>query len=172
MKIPPCYSVRTKTRRYGQKTHIHQTEARHHVVATPLVDRRPVGREGAGGTARVDKELVHVLEALEPVRAAPAEHVDIEPVRFGQQQVGLVADEREPLEKADADAAVRHDLRERQRRRLDVHTALYDLEVGRHRPQVLVRRLVRQVAEAERLADLTRREELLELGTPGAKKAG
>jgi len=47
------------------------------------------------------------------VRAAAAEHVDIESVGLGQQQIRLIGDEREPLEEADADASVRDDLRER-----------------------------------------------------------
>jgi hypothetical protein len=44
------------------------------------------------------------------VRAAPAEHVDVELVGLGEEQVRLVADEREALEEADADAAVRDNL--------------------------------------------------------------
>lgn len=97
------------------------------------------------------------------MRAAVAEDVDVEAVGLGEQQVGLVGDEREALEEADADAAVRDDLRQRQRRGLDVVPALDDLEVGRDGAQVLVRVLVGQVAEAQRLANLARREELLEL---------
>lgn len=95
--------------------------------------------------------------------AAAAEDVDVEAVGLGQQQVGLVGDKREALEEADADAAVRDDLRERQRRGLDVVAALDYLEVRRDGAQVLVRRLVGEVAQAEGLADLAGREELLEL---------
>jgi hypothetical protein len=58
---------------------------------------------------------------------------------------------------------VRHHLRQRQRRRLRVVPALDDLQVRRDRPQVVVRRLVRQVAQAQRLPDLAGREEFLEL---------
>ncbi len=99
--------------------------------------------------------------------AAVAEDVDVEAVGLGEQQVGLVGDEREALEEADADAAVRDDLRQRQRRGLDVVPALDDLEVGRNGAQVLVRVLVGQVAEAQRLANLAGREELLELQAGG-----
>ena len=95
--------------------------------------------------------------------AAPAEDVDVEAVGLGEEQVGLAGDEGEALEEADADAAVGDDLRERQRRRLDVVPALDDLEVRRDGAEVVVRVLVREVAEAERLADLAGRGELLEL---------
>ncbi len=78
--------------------------------------------------------------------AAVAEDVDVEAVGLGEQQVGLAGDEREALEEADADAAVGYDLRQRQRRGLDIVAALDDLEVGRDGAQVLVRVLVRQVA--------------------------
>lgn len=103
--------------------------------------------------------------------AAPAQHVDVELVRLGEQQVGLVADEREALEEADADAAVGDHLRQRQRGGFDIQAALDDLEVRRNAAQVLVRRPVRQVAEAERLANLAGREELLELQS-GRKRFG
>lgn len=96
--------------------------------------------------------------------AAPAEDVDVELVGLGEEEVGLGGDEGEALDEADAQGAVGDDLRERQRRRLDVKAPLDDLEVRRDRPQVLVRVLVRQVAEAQRLPDLARRQELLELG--------
>lgn len=46
---------------------------------------------------------------------------------------------------------------------LDVEAALDDLEVRRDGAEVLVRRLVGQVAEAEGLGDLARGEELFEL---------
>lgn len=102
---------------------------------------------------------------------APAQHVNVELVGLGEQQVGLVADEREALEEADADAAVGDHLRQRQRGGLDVQAALDDLEVRRDAAQVLVRRPVRQVAEAEGLADLAGREEFFELSS-GVKRFG
>jgi hypothetical protein len=48
------------------------------------------------------------------------------------------------------------DLGEGQGGGLDVEAALDDLEVGRDGSEVLVRRLVRQVAQAEGLGDLAR----------------
>lgn len=95
--------------------------------------------------------------------AAPAQDVDVQLVGLGQEQVGLAGDEGEALEEADAQPAVGDDLREREGGRLHVEPALDDLEVGRDGPQVLVRRPVSQVAQAERLRDLARGEELLEL---------
>lgn len=95
--------------------------------------------------------------------AAVAEDVDVEAVGLGEEEVGLAGDEGEALEEADADAAVRDHLRQRQRRGLDVVAALDDLEVGRDGAQVLVCIFVGQVAQAEGLADLAGREELLEL---------
>lgn len=95
--------------------------------------------------------------------AAPAEDVDVELVGLGQQQVGLAGDEGEALEEADAQAAVGDDLREGEGGGLDVEAALDDLEVRRDGAEVLVRRLVGQVAEAEGLRDLARGEELFEL---------
>jgi hypothetical protein len=101
------------------------------------------------------------------MRAAPAQHIDVQLVRLGHHEIHLDGrHDAEALEEADAQRAVRHHLRQRQRRRLDVVPALDDLQVRRDRPQVLVRRLVRQVAQAERLPDLARREELLELRVP------
>ena len=97
------------------------------------------------------------------MRATPAQDIDVEPVRLGQEQVWFVAHEREALEEPDAHAPVRHHLRQRERRRLHVHAALDDLEVWRHRPEVLVGCLVCEVAEAEGLGDLSWGEELLEL---------
>lgn len=47
------------------------------------------------------------------MRAAAAEHVDVESVGLGQQQVWFTGDEREALEEADTDVAVRDNLRER-----------------------------------------------------------
>lgn len=103
--------------------------------------------------------------------AAPAEDVDVELVGLGQEQVGLGGHEREALDEADAQGAVRDHLRQGQRRRLHVEPALDDLEVRRDRPQVLVRVLVRQVAQAQRLPDLARRQELLELYSEEEKKS-
>lgn len=96
--------------------------------------------------------------------ATEAQHVDVELVRLGHHDVHLEGrDHGEALEEADAQRAVGDDLRERQRRGVGVEAALDDLEVGRDRAQVLVRRLVRQVPQAQRLPDLAGRQELLEL---------
>lgn len=143
--------------------YIHEAEAGHDLVVLLGAVAAPAEEGGAGGAAGVDEELVHVLEALELVGAAPAEDVDVEAVGLGQQQVGLVADEREALEEADADGAVGDDLGQRQGRGLDVKAALDDLEIGRDGAEVLVGALVGQVAEAEGLADLARGQQLLEL---------
>lgn len=146
-------------------SYIHEAEAR-----GGLLGLEPeCGVEGASGAAGIDKELVHVLECVEAMGAAPAEDVDVEAVRLGEEQVGLGGDEREALEEADADGAVGDDLGQRQRGGLDVVAALDDLEVGRDGAQVVVGGLVGEVAQAERLANLAGREELLELregGTP------
>lgn len=88
--------------------------------------------------------------------AAPAQDVDVQLVGLGQEQVGLAGHEGEALEEADAQAAVGDDLGEGQGGGLDVEAALDDLEVGRDGSEVLVRRLVRQVAQAEGLGDLAR----------------
>jgi hypothetical protein len=63
------------------------------------------------------------------VGAAPAQDVDVQPVRLGKQQVGLVGNKSEALEEADADAAVGDDLRQGKRRGFDIGAALDDLEV-------------------------------------------
>lgn len=42
--------------------------------------------------------------------ATPAEHVDVEFVGFGEEEVGFVGDEGEAFEKADAEGAVGDDL--------------------------------------------------------------
>jgi hypothetical protein len=76
------------------------------------------------------------------MRPAPAQHVYIELIRLGKQQVWLVADQREALQKTDADAAVCDDLCKREGSGLDVVAALDDLQVGRYRAEVLVRALV------------------------------
>jgi hypothetical protein len=138
---------------------VHQAEARRGV----LVALVPAGDVRAGGAPRVDEELVHVLKGVEAVRAARAQDVNVEAVRLGEEQVGLVGDECEALEEADADAAVGHDLGEREGGGLDIVAALDDLEVRRNRAQVLVSGLVGEVAQAQRLANLARRKQLLEL---------
>jgi hypothetical protein len=99
--------------------------------------------------------------------AAPAQHVHVEPVGLGEQHVRLVADEGEPLEEPDAQGAVRDDLRQRERGGLDVGAALDDLEVRGDAAQVVVRRAVGQVAEAEGLRDLAGGEEFFELWVVG-----
>ena len=55
-------------------------------------------------------------------------------------------------------------LRQWQGSGLDVIAAFHDLQIGGDGSQVLVRVLIGQVSEAKRLADLSGREELLELG--------
>ena len=93
----------------------------------------------------------------------PTQHVNVEAIGLGQKQVGFVRDEGEALEKAHAQRAVGDDLGQRQGRSLDVEAALDDLKVGRDAAEVLVGWLVRQVAQADGLADLSGCEELLEL---------
>ena len=88
------------------------------------------------------------------MRAAPAQHVDVETVGLGQQQVRLVANEGEALQEANADGAVRDNLGQRQGGGLDIEAALDDLDIGRDRAEVLVGLLVGEVSEAQRLADL------------------
>lgn len=112
------------------KTHIHQAKARDHLLAL----LGPAGTVGARGTAGVDEELIHVLEGVEAVGAAPAEDVDVELVGLGEEEVGLRGDEGEAFDEADAQGAVRDDLRQGQGRGLDVEAALDDLEVGRDGP--------------------------------------
>jgi len=126
----------------GGKTHIHQAETRHHLLAL----LRPACRVSSRRAPGVDEELVHVLEGVEAVRAAPAQDVDIELVRLGEEEVGLRGYEREALDETDAQRPVRDDLRQRQGRRLDVVPALHYLQVRRDRPQVLVGVLVCQIA--------------------------
>jgi hypothetical protein len=78
------------------------------------------------------------------VRAAPAQHVDVQLVGLGHHEVHLGGgDGREALEEADAQRAVRDDLRERQRRGVGIVPALDDLQVRRDGSKVIVRRLVR-----------------------------
>jgi hypothetical protein len=139
--------------------YVHQAKAWHGVL--PLLS--PARREGARGAAGVDEKLVHVLEGVEAVGAAPAEDVDVETVGLGEEQVGLVADEGEALEEADAQSAMGDDLGEGQGSGLDIEAALDDLEVGGDGAEVLVCVLVGQVAQAQSLANLARGEELLEL---------
>lgn len=119
--------------------------------------------ERARRAAGVHEELVHVLERIEAVRAAPAEDVDVQAVRLGEQQVRLGRDEREALEEADADAAVLDDVCDGEGGGLDVLAAADDLEVRADGAEVLVGGLVGEVAEADGLGDLARGEELLEL---------
>lgn len=95
--------------------------------------------------------------------AAPAEHVHIQLVGLGQEQVGLAANEREALQEADADAAVGHHLGDGEGGGLDIEAALDDLEVGGYCSQVFVGVSIGEVAEAYCLSDLPRREEFLKL---------
>lgn len=82
------------------------------------------------------------------MRAAPAENIYIESVCFGEKQIWFVGHKSKALEKADADAAVGDDLRQRQRGSLDVVAALDDLEVRGDGSEVLVCGLVCQVTKA------------------------
>lgn len=116
-------------------------------------------------TPRVHEELIHVLERIEPVRAAPAQHVHIQPIRLGEQQIRLARHEREPFEEPDADAAVLDDAGDGEGSRLDVVAAADDLEVRAHGAEVFVGVLVGEVAEAEGLGDFAGGEEFLELNT-------
>lgn len=147
-------------------SHIHQAETRRRRLR---IQARP-RQERSRGAPRVDKELVHILESIEAVGAAPAQDVDVQPVGLGKQQVGLVGDEGEALEEADADAAVGDDLRQGERRGFDIGAALDDLEVRRQGAQILVGVLVGEVAETQGLADLARRKQLLELYDPSQAK--
>lgn len=138
-------------------TYVHKAETRYNLLLLALAGA-PAGGEGAGGGPGVHEELVHILETLKLVGAAPAEHVDVELVGLGQQQVGLAGDEGEALKEADAKATVGNDLRQGQGGGLDVEAALDDLEVRRDGAEVLVCRLVGQVSEADGLRDLSRGE--------------
>lgn len=142
------------------RTYVHQAEARCRIL--PVLGIPPV-HERSSRTSGVDEELVHVLERIEAVGSAPAEDVDVEAVRLGEQEVGLVRDEGETLEEADAEGAVGDDLCEGEGGGLDVVAALDDLEVGGDGAEVFVGLLVGEVAEAEGLADLAGCEKLLEL---------
>lgn len=97
------------------------------------------------------------------MRATPTEHIHIELVRLGEQQVRLVTDKREAFQETDADTAVGDDLCERQAGGLDVVPALDDLQVGCYRAEVLVCALVGEVTQTEGLAYLPGGEELFEL---------
>jgi hypothetical protein len=58
---------------------------------------------------------------------------------------------------------MRHDLRERERRGVGIVPALDNLEVRRDRPQIVVCRLVGEVAQTEGLPDFAWREKFFEL---------
>jgi hypothetical protein len=68
-----------------------------------------------------------------------------------------------PVREADAQRAVRDDLGEREVGRFDVEVAFDDLQVRRDAAQEFVRFAVRDVAQAQDLADFAGREEFLEL---------
>lgn len=88
-------------------TYIHQAKARHDFLLLLALDHgRPIRRKGTSHAPRVDEEFVHVLEAFEAMGAAPAQHIDVQLVGLGEQQVGLVAHQREALQEADPYAAV------------------------------------------------------------------
>lgn len=145
-----------------KQTHIHQAKTRHRLLLLALSD--PPTSKRTRRAARVHKELILIFVRIEPVGATPAQHVDVKLVSLGHHEVHLGGgDGREALEEADAQRAVRDDLRERQRRSISIVPALDDLQVWRDGPQVVVRRLVSEIAQAQRLPDLAGREKLLEL---------
>jgi hypothetical protein len=119
--------------------------------------------ESAGRTARVYKELVHILEGIKAVSTAPAQNIHIQFVRLGQKKVWLIGDKCESLQKTNAKASVGNNLGQWEGSGLDVIAAFHNLEIGGDGSQVLVRVLIGQVSKAKRLADLSGREELLEL---------
>lgn len=98
------------------------------------------------------------------MRAAPQQHVDVQ-LPGGYQQAVCVAgrDDGVAMGEAYAQGAMCDDLAEREVRCVDVEVALHDLQVRRNGAQPLVRLLRGDVAQAEDLAYLARREELLEL---------
>lgn len=95
--------------------------------------------------------------------SSPAQHVHVQPVRFGEKQVRLRRDQGEALQEANSEGAVLHDGGYGQGGGLDIVPALDDLEVRGDGAEVLVGRLVGQIAEAEGLGDLAGGEELLKL---------
>lgn len=78
--------------------------------------------------------------------AAPTEHVHVQLIRLGEEEVWFVAHEGEALEEADADAAVCDDLGQRERRGFDIESTLDDLEVRCYCSEVVVCALVCEVA--------------------------
>jgi hypothetical protein len=68
-----------------------------------------------------------------------------------------------PVREADAQRAVRDDFGEGEVRRFDVEVAFDDLQVGRDAAEEFICFAVRDVAEAQDLADFAGREEFLEL---------
>ncbi len=80
--------------------------------------------------------------------AAPEEDVDVHLASRDQERVRVGGrDDGMSMGEADAQLAVRHDLRQRQVGRVHVEVALDHLQVGRDGPEELIRLLVRQVAE-------------------------
>src|SRR6187399_918343 len=67
---------------------------------------------------------------------------------------------------------MRNNLGQWQGRSLDIEAALDDLKVRRDAPQVLVGRLVGQIPQADRLADLPGSKELFELRNRGLEGCG
>ena len=158
----PCTCIVLATAHHAQLrrlTHIHQTEAGGWLLLLVL---QP-SRKGSRRAARVHEELIHVFESIKSMRPSPAQDIHIQSIRFREEQVGFGGHQGEAFEKPDPDAAVGDHLRQRERRSLDVEAALDDFEVRRDGSQILVRVLVREVSQAESLADLARGEQLLEL---------
>lgn len=78
-----------------------------------------------------------------------------------------------PVREADAEGAMRDDLRHGQVRRVDVEVALDDLQVRRDAAEEVVGRRVGEVAQAEDLADFAGGEEFFELcGGAGEVRRG
>lgn len=142
-----------------EQTYIHQHKTRRRLPSL----QAPTWMKGPRRAARVHEELVHILEGIKAVGAAPAEDVDVQAVSFGEKQVWLARDEGEALEETDADAAMLDDVCDGEGCCLDVLAAADDLEIGADGAEVLIGVLVGEIAEAEGLRDLSWGEELLKL---------
>lgn len=99
-------SIIVKNYRVYKNSHIHQAETRRRRLCIQARSCYECSRR----TPRVHKELVHILEGIETVRAAPAQDVDIQSVGFGQQQVGFVGNKSKAFQEANSYAAMGDDL--------------------------------------------------------------